>query len=266
MTASYTGGLNFSWPTLNDEGWVATVDTALTGISSHDHTGGGKGTQLSGTSIVNDGIDGTKVRLANLQYLRARNASGISDLNLLRADSSDMLELATVTRFSSTETVTTSTGLSITTSLSILNGTSINTTLANGNEGQLKLVVNINSTTATVTPATTAGANTLALFQNGSALYMVISGEWRVLAATGAQVTDDNLTINTTASITVSTKLVTLTGTTYTVTVAAGQAGQQVFVANTASGTVTFAGQALTTGTYHLFSFMNGAWRRVALT
>lgn len=179
MSKSYTGGLNFTWPVKKDTNWDGIVDAALTGVSGHTHAGGGAGAQLTSAAFANDTIPGTKIRLANAEYLRARNATNTGDLNLLRADSSNLLDLATAARFSSTETLTASGAISIVTSLTILNGATLAMTLANGAEGQVKWVVNISGTSATITPGTTAGPNEVKLYTNGSVMYLFLSGEWR---------------------------------------------------------------------------------------
>ncbi len=263
---SYTGGLNFLWPVKKDTNWDGVVDTALTKMSAHDHSGSGNGVQLTSLAFANDALTGSKFRLDNAQYLRARNAANSADVNLLRLDASDLLEIARVARLSSSETLVASGAVSLTTNLTILNGASLATTLANGAEGQLKLIVNIATTTATVTPATTAGANTASLGQNGCILLVYLSGEWRVLAATRAIVSDDSEAFSAAGTWTGFSKLVVCTGTTYTITTPNGIEGQTVMVRNQASGAVTFGGQSMATGTYYLYSYLNAGWRRVALT
>lgn len=65
-------------------------------ISGHDHTGGGKGTPIGSNAIQANAITGAKVRWANDEYLRARNALNSADLNLIKADSSDTLRFSSV--------------------------------------------------------------------------------------------------------------------------------------------------------------------------
>ncbi len=241
MPASYTGGLNFTWPLKGETNWDGTVDTALTKISAHNHTGGGLGVQLTSSAFASDALNGTVFRLANAQYLRARNAAGSADVNLLRLDASDLLDIARVARLSSTETLVASGAVSVTTSLTILNGASLAMTLANGAEGQLKFIVNIAATVATVTPATTSGANTVSLQQYGFVAYIYLSGEWRVLRATKAVVTDDiQATTATSGTYDVVASVFTFNnaGAT-TATFNAGAAGQEVDVYNIGAGTVT---------------------------
>ncbi len=314
MSKSYTGGLNFEWPTADDNDWDPPVDEALDIISGHDHSGSGEGNPINTNGIAANAIDDTKIRLRNDQPLRMRNAAGSADVSLLKGDAADQLNLMRPTIASSTfrsigattldttlnvggittlsdtlnatainasagvilssafslagtETLTSSGAISTIVPGTILNGSSLAMTLANGlGSGQFKFIVNIASTNATVTPATTAGANTLILGQNGFALLVFYSGEWRTLAASNAHISDDSQSFSGAGTWNATSKLVICTGTTYTVTTPNGYEGQTVMVRNQASGNVTFGGQVMATGTYYLYSYLNAGWRRVALT
>lgn len=92
MSKSYTGGLNFTWPTKGDTNWDTLVDAALTAISSASFTGGGTGTQLSTNSFAANSVTGAKILLANDEAIRARNAAA-TITNLLKLNTSDQLEL-----------------------------------------------------------------------------------------------------------------------------------------------------------------------------
>lgn len=48
---------------------------------------------LSGASFADDSIAGTKIRLANNQYLRGRNALGSADVDLLKVDGGNVIQL-----------------------------------------------------------------------------------------------------------------------------------------------------------------------------
>ena len=184
MSENFTGGLNFTWPANGDPGgWASTVEAALTAISSHTHDGGSLGAPLAASSTTDAAI-----RLRSQLPLRARNAAGTGDVNLLQTTSGDLLSILTVLVFGQTPETITATGttaVSIATAVTILNKASGAGTLADGVAGQIKLIVNINSTSCTVTPATTAGTNTAALAQNGAVLYIFLSGEWRAFAGAG---------------------------------------------------------------------------------
>lgn len=263
---NYTGGLNFTWPTKGDTNWDDEVDAALTTQSGHGHTGTGDGNPITAAGLAANSATDAKVRLSNNAALRARNAAGNADVDLLKLTTGDLLSFLRVFIFGSTETLTSSGAISVTTTVTVLNGSSIAMTLANGTEGQVKLVVNINSTTATVTPATTSGANTLSLGQHGAALLTYIGSEWRAMVSPRVQVSDDSQSFSGAGTWDGFTNLVVCTGTTYTITTPNGTEGQTVMVRNQASGNVTFGGQVMATGTYYLYSYLNAGWRRVALT
>jgi len=270
MTKNYTSGLNFTWPTLGDTSWASTVDAALAVISAHTHDGAGGGAGLAANSVT-----GTKILLANNSPLRAYSTT-LAITNLLQYNSSNILELLQSTTISngyfalsSFDAVVASGALSLNTVLTVLNGTTLSMTLAAGVQGQIKLVVNSNSTTATVTPSPTAGANTVAIGQYGAAIFIFMDGEWRPFCtSSGAtQLTDDFQAFSAAGTWSGNTKTVIATGTTYTITMpGASIEGQTVLVRNSASGSVTFGAQVMGPGTYYLYSYLGGAWRRTALT
>jgi hypothetical protein len=270
MPTSYNGGTNFSWPTKGETGWDTTVDTALGTISSHDHTGGGAGTQIATAAIAANAVTDTKIRLANNAALRGRNAAGSADVDILKVTTADKLELLAPLLYgaTSTETLTVSGAISTTTARTLLNGASLAMTLAAGNTGQIKVIVNIASTTATVTPGTTTYANAVSLGEGGAVIYGYHNSQWIVLALSpSAHITDDTQAFSAAGTWNGWSKRVACTGTTYTITTPDGQLGQQVIVNNAASGNVTFAGSVLATGTSYLYVYVQAStWRRTQLT
>jgi hypothetical protein len=272
MPTSYNGGTNFDWPTKGDTNWDTTVDTALGTISSHNHTGGGAGTQIATAAIASNAVTDTKIRLANNAALRARNAAGSDDVDVFKVSTSDKVEILAALLYgaTSTETLTASGAISTTTARTLLDGTSLAMTLAAGNTGQIKVVININATVATVTPGTTTYANTVSLGQGGAVLYSYNNAQWVVLALSpSAHVSDDTQALSAAGTWNGWSKHVRCTGTTYTITTPNGYSGQTVVVENAASGNVTFGGQVMATGTTYLYSYLNpgaAAWKRVALT
>lgn len=88
------GGLNFQYPTDGTQNWGVTMRTTWNTISAHDHTGSGNGTQISASALATNAVTGAKFRLSNNEYLRARNAAGSADVNILRVNSSNELEFA----------------------------------------------------------------------------------------------------------------------------------------------------------------------------
>lgn len=49
---------------------------------------------FDGKFLTNDTVAGTKIRLANTQYLKARNAANSADVNILRLNASNVIEFA----------------------------------------------------------------------------------------------------------------------------------------------------------------------------
>lgn len=64
-----------------------------TPISGHSHTGNGDGNQLGAGSIQDDSMDDRKIRLRTTEYLRSRNNAGSGDVNLIRANVNDDIEI-----------------------------------------------------------------------------------------------------------------------------------------------------------------------------
>lgn len=87
-----SGGLPLQVPTDGTRNWGQTLKTnTWQKITDHDHTTG-KGTAISTNALAANAVVGTKFRLANQEYLRALNAAGNSDLSLIKANASDLLE------------------------------------------------------------------------------------------------------------------------------------------------------------------------------
>ena len=92
ITLGTTSQLQIKVPTQGTTDWASTLQTdTFLKIAQHDHSGSGNGAQLGAGSIVNDAITGAKIRLANDEYLRARNNADSANLNLLKANTSDKL-------------------------------------------------------------------------------------------------------------------------------------------------------------------------------
>ena len=91
-----TKGLTIKVPTRKTKNWDSTLFTELfEKISEHTHQGSGAGNPIATDGIASNAVDDTKVRLRNSQWLRARNAADTGDINLIRANSSDAVEVAT---------------------------------------------------------------------------------------------------------------------------------------------------------------------------
>lgn len=88
-TESFTSGLTLTIPTKGTRNWAETIRTAISAISGHDHTGSGKGKQLTADAFADNTLTDSKFYLRSNNYLRARNAAATAFLDLLKADSSD---------------------------------------------------------------------------------------------------------------------------------------------------------------------------------
>jgi hypothetical protein len=266
---SYTSGLNFTSPDKGDTDWDVTEATKDLKLSAHDHTGGGKGLAIATAALATNAVTGAKIRLANNEALRALNAAGSADVNIVKVDTGNRVEFPTVARFTSTETLTSSGAVSVATSLTILNGSSLAMTLADGVEGQQKWIVNIASTVATVTPATTSGYNTARINQYGQAEYTFISGEWRLSPASGALSDVYSETLTSSGAVALTTTLTILNGSSLAMTLANGFEGQVKYIVNinATNATVTpatAAGDNTATLYQHgmvTYVYMSGEWR-----
>lgn len=87
-----TFGLTIKVPT---DGTTNYGQTLLTDtwqkLSAHDHTGAGKGTQITSAAIAANAISDTQFRLSNNTYLRGRNAANSADINVLKVDAADKI-------------------------------------------------------------------------------------------------------------------------------------------------------------------------------
>ena len=89
-----SNGLTLKVPTRGTTDWDQEfLDNFATPISGHQHTGAGDGAQLGGGSIQDDSLDDRKIRLRTQEWLRSRNAAGSTDINLLRTNADDELEI-----------------------------------------------------------------------------------------------------------------------------------------------------------------------------
>lgn len=87
-------GLTIKVPTRKTKNWDSTLLTELFDvISSHTHQGSGTGNQIANAGIAANSVDDGKIRLRNNQWLRGRNAADTGDINLIRANGSDAVEV-----------------------------------------------------------------------------------------------------------------------------------------------------------------------------
>jgi len=94
MPFTTLAGLRIKAPTRGTRNWDAVVLTdTWTPISQHQHTGDPDGLQIPTGGIADNAITGAKIRLSNEEYLRSRNAADDGDINIVRVNSSDVVEL-----------------------------------------------------------------------------------------------------------------------------------------------------------------------------
>jgi hypothetical protein len=272
MSTTINSGLELTYPDLDETNWNSTLQALWLAISAHDHdAANNNGALIGAAALAADGVTDASIRLRNNQSLRARNAADAADLNLLKATTGNLLDLQLATVFSSTETAPTASGaISLTSTFTKINGTSLAMTLAAGTEGQVKVITNLNATVASVTPSVTAGSNVVWLNQYGTVMYWYINSEWRAFLGQGAtlaeaQVTQTQATTGvTTYNIDVRAPYLTLTGAgTGAITLQAGNLGQQVVVVNTGA-TRNINGVAAASGVTRVYIY-DAAWRYIAM-
>lgn len=80
-------------PTDRTTNWGANFKTNFAEkIATHNHTGSGNGQKLSGASIADNGLNGTKILLDNDEFLRGRNNADSANINIIKVNTSDKLE------------------------------------------------------------------------------------------------------------------------------------------------------------------------------
>ena len=81
-------------PTRRTQNWNDNYLTNFTTpITQHDHTGSGKGRLIATAAISANAINGTKILLANDEYLRGRNNADSANVNIIKVNASDKIEL-----------------------------------------------------------------------------------------------------------------------------------------------------------------------------
>lgn len=87
-----SNGLTLTLPSPGSTNWADTFhDDFATPISGHDHTGSGKGVQISTNAIAANAVTESKIRLTNNAYLRERNAANSGDINICKVDTLDKI-------------------------------------------------------------------------------------------------------------------------------------------------------------------------------
>lgn len=100
-------GLTITIPSQGATNWYQTFKAAVEDISAHDHTGSGKGNQITSSAIASNALTGAKIRLQNDEYLRARNSTNSADVDILKIGSGNSCLVSPPTTFSSAVTMST---------------------------------------------------------------------------------------------------------------------------------------------------------------
>lgn len=93
MSEQINNGIELTIPSPGETNWATLMRTCFQTLSGHGHTGDGDGAQITANAIASDALTDAKIRLRNNQWLRARNAADSADVNILRVNSSNNLEL-----------------------------------------------------------------------------------------------------------------------------------------------------------------------------
>jgi len=87
-------GLRIKVPTKGTTGWDQVVlSDMFAPIAAHRHTGDPDGNLIPTAGIADNSITGAKIRLNNDEFLRARNFLGTGDINILKVNTDDKIEL-----------------------------------------------------------------------------------------------------------------------------------------------------------------------------
>jgi hypothetical protein len=167
-----SSGLTVVVPAQGSKNWGTTfLNSFATPISGHDHTGGGKGVQISTNAIATNAVTGAKIRLANDEYLKGRNAANSADINVIKVNGSNTLTLGTTLASPTISSPTFSGTVTLGTPLPVAGGgTGLSTTPSNGKlligNGTDYSLANITGTANQVTVTNGSGAITLSTPQS----------------------------------------------------------------------------------------------------
>lgn len=189
MSSTINGGLQLTIPSLDDTNWTSVVDAIWTAISAHDHdSANNKGAAIGAAALAANGATDASIRLRNNQPLRGRNAADSADVNVLKVNTSnyvDMLQpncLANIQAITATSGTYTVTGNIVTFS----NGSATTATFNAGVAGQQVVVHNIGAGTVTLTMTGRPGASDVAtIVQGGSMIAVMINSLWQPFAGVG---------------------------------------------------------------------------------
>lgn len=83
-------------PTRRTQNWNDNYrDNFALPVAEHDHTGGGKGRKITTNAIADNAVNDLKILLQNDGYLRGRNAADDGNINIIKVNTSNKLEIGT---------------------------------------------------------------------------------------------------------------------------------------------------------------------------
>lgn len=90
-----SSGLTLVIPSQGARNWGTTFKNSFAQkISEHDHTGSGKGLNISTNAIAANAVTAAKIRLTNDAYLRARNAANSADIDIVKVSAADKIRFS----------------------------------------------------------------------------------------------------------------------------------------------------------------------------
>lgn len=86
--------LQLTIPVALETDWATTIrDNCFQKIVEHDHTGSnGMGIKIATAAIDDDAVTGAKIELANDEWLEALDQAGTGNVNLIKANTSDLID------------------------------------------------------------------------------------------------------------------------------------------------------------------------------
>ena len=103
ITLGNLNQLQLQIPTENTKDWGTNLkDNFVIKLVEHDHSGNGKGAPLGISSFADNVINDVKIRLRTNNYLRSRNAANTGDVNVIKANGSNNIEIGDATALQST--------------------------------------------------------------------------------------------------------------------------------------------------------------------
>lgn len=92
ITVGSGADLVLTIPTDRTTNWGTNFkNNFATKVAEHDHTASGNGRNITTAAIAADAVNGSKIRLDNLEYLKGRNAADSANINLIQVNGNDKM-------------------------------------------------------------------------------------------------------------------------------------------------------------------------------